>query len=89
VLECKEHPLILCLLAGEDGGVLAGGDRDIAGRSGSASEREQGPKPHSAPVLAEPAPALVAVKIRDKFGVHRRAQLRQCEAGGPLDVTTD
>jgi hypothetical protein len=39
------------LLAGEHGGVLTGADRDIAGRAGSASEREQGPEPYSAPAL--------------------------------------
>ena len=89
VLERQEHPLILRLLAGEHGGVLPGADRDIAGRVGSASEREQGPEPHSAPALAEPAPALVAVKVRDQFGVHQRAQLCRCEASGPLDVATD
>jgi hypothetical protein len=38
VLERKEHPLILRLLAGEHGGVLAGADRDIAGRVGSATD---------------------------------------------------
>jgi hypothetical protein len=89
VLERQEHSLILRLLAGEHGGVLRGADRDIAGRVGSASEREQGPEPHSTPALAEPAPALVAVKVRDQFGVHQREQLCRCEASGPLDVATD
>jgi hypothetical protein len=89
MLERKEYSLILGLLAGEHCGVLAGADRDIAGRVGSASEREQGPEPHSAPALAESAPAFAAVKVRDQLGVHQRAQLCQCEASGPLDVATD
>src|SRR6185437_15719390 len=77
MLERKEHPFILRLPAGEHGGVRTGADRDIAGRSGSSSEREKGPEPHSAPALAEPAPALAAVKVRDKLSVHQRAQLCQ------------
>ena len=52
VLEREEHPLVLHLLAGEHGGVLAGADRDIACRTSRAGEREQGPEPHSAPALA-------------------------------------
>ena len=75
VLQREEHPLILGLLAGEHRGVLAGANRDIAGPGGSASECEQGPEPHSAPALAEPAPAFAAVKVRDQLGVHQRAQL--------------
>ena len=89
VLERKEHPLILRLLAGQHGGVLAGADRDITGRAGRASEREQGSKPHSAPPLADPAPALAAVEVRDHLGIHQSAQLCQGEASGPLDVATD
>ena len=89
LLERKEHPLILGLLAGEHGGVLAGADRDIPSHAGRASEREQGPEPHSAPALAEPAPALPAVKVRDQFGIDQTVQFRQCEASGPLDVATD
>jgi hypothetical protein len=89
LLERKEHPLILGLLAGEHGGVLAGADRDLAGRAGRASELEQGPEPHSAPALAEPAPALPAVKVRDQFGIHQSVQFCQCEASGPLDLATD
>ena len=45
-----------------------------AGRVGSASKREQGLEPHSAPALAEPAPAFTAVKVRDRKFV-RPAQL--------------
>ena len=48
-----------------------------------------GPEPHSAPALAEPAPALTAVKVRDQFGIDQTVQFRQCEASGPLDVATD
>jgi hypothetical protein len=84
-----EHPLILGLPAGEHGGVLAGADRDIAGRVSCLSERQQGPEPNSAPALAESAPALVAVKVRDQFGVHQGAQLCQGEASGPLDVAAE
>jgi hypothetical protein len=89
VLERKEHAVIFGLLAGEYGGVFTGADRDITGGISSASQREQGPEPHSAPALADPAPSLVAVKVRDQFGVHQRAQFRRSEASGPLDVTTD
>jgi hypothetical protein len=89
LLERKEHPLTLGLLAGEHGGVLAGADRDIPSHAGRASEREQGPEPHSAPALAGPAPAFAAVKVRDQLGVHQRAQLCSGEASGPLDVATD
>jgi hypothetical protein len=35
VLQRKEYPLVLCLFAGEHGGVLGGADRDIA--AGSAA----------------------------------------------------
>jgi hypothetical protein len=89
VLERKEGPLILGLVAGEYSGVLAGADRDIPGRVGSTSESEQGPEPHSAPALAEPAPALPAVKVRDQLGIHQRTQLCQREASGPLDIAAD
>jgi aminoglycoside phosphotransferase (APT) family kinase protein len=89
VLEREEHPLILRLLAGEHGGVLAGADRDIAGRVGGASEREQGTQPHAAPALAGAGPALSAVKVRDQLGIHQRAQLCEREASGPLDLATD
>jgi len=89
VLERKEDPFVVCLLAGEHDGVLPGADRDVAGPIGGASEREQGPEPHSAPALAEPAPALAAVKVRDQLGVHQRAQLVQGEASGPLHLATD
>lgn len=51
--------------------------------------RSEGPEPHSAPALAEPAPALPAVKVRDQFGIDQTVQFRQCEASGPLDVATD
>lgn len=89
MVERKENSLILCLLADEHGGVLTGADRDIACRVSSASEREQGSEPHSAPALAKPAPALATVKVRDQFGVRQRAQLCQGEASGPLDIATD
>jgi arginine deiminase len=89
MVERQEHPLIFRLLAAEDGGVLAGADRDIAARVGGASERQQGSKPHSAPALAQPAPPLAAVEVRDQLGIHQGAQLFQREASGPLDVATD
>ncbi|HEX7161943.1 MAG TPA: hypothetical protein VF223_11990 [Trebonia sp.] len=89
MLKREEYPLIFRLLAGEHGGVIAAADRDIADRVGGAGEREQGAEPYAAPALAEPAPALAAVKVRDHFGVHHRAQLCQREAGGPLHVATD
>jgi len=89
VLECKQHPLILRLLAGQHRGVLPGADRDIAGRVGGAGEREQGGEPHPAPVIPEPAPAVSAVKVRDQLGIHQRAQLGRPEAGGPLDLATN
>src|SRR5215471_20129873 len=89
VLKRQEHPLIVRLLAGEHGGVLAAADRDVSRYVGSASEREQGAKPDAAPALTEPAPALAAVKVRDQLGVHQGAQLFQCEVSGPLDLATD
>jgi hypothetical protein len=72
VLEPEQHSLILRLLAGEHGGVVAAADRDIAGSVGGASEYEERCESHPAPALAEPAPALSAVKIRDQLSVHER-----------------
>src|SRR5689334_3831370 len=89
VLERKEHPFVFRLLAGEHGGVLAGADRDIAGRLGGAGQREQGPEANAAPALAEPAPALAAVEVRDQLGVHQGAQFFQGETSGPLDLAAD
>jgi hypothetical protein len=45
VLERQQHSLILRLLAGEHGGVLATADRDIAGSVGGAGKRKEGCKP--------------------------------------------
>ena len=68
---------------------VAVGYPPTAGRVGRAGDREQGGKPDPAPVIAEPAPALPAVKVRDRLSVHQRAQLPRSEAGRSFHVAAD
>ena len=89
VLEREEHSLVLCLLSGENGGVLDAADRDIAGHVGGARECEEGGEPYPAPPVVEPAPAFSAVKVCDELSVHQRAQLGESQARRSRDVATD
>lgn len=73
MLEREEHSLILRVLAAEHGGVVTAADRDMAGVIGGTRERGEGCKPHPAPALAEPAPALSTVNVATKTILSRRS----------------